>query len=60
MAEPTDLDELRERYPDWTITERWLSAASGPDTRVLRAERGDALITAWIVVELARALRQSA
>jgi hypothetical protein len=45
--------------PEWNISEHWLSAASGPDTRVLHAQRGDTLISAWTVAELARALRQS-
>jgi len=53
-------ENRREQYAEWSISEHWLSAASGPDTRVFHAQRGGTLISAQTLAELAGALRQSA
>ena len=59
MTEPICLDRLREEWPDFEITERWQPATAGPDTRILQAQRGDVVVTAFTAADLERAMRQS-
>jgi hypothetical protein len=54
----TDVDQLRERYPGWDISESWTTAASGPDRRHLIASNGDITISAWTAAELAREIER--
>lgn len=43
----SDLDQLREQYPEWRFGSVWASACSGPDRRRLTAYRDGVLLTAW-------------
>jgi hypothetical protein len=52
-GDPTDLGELRQRFPAWHISVSWSTRATGPDARVLRAQHGSLVLTAWSVPELA-------
>jgi hypothetical protein len=54
-----ELDQLRARFPDWKISEHWITAASGPDMYYLHAERGDTDINAGSATELARLIRNA-
>ena len=54
MAEPTDLDRLREAHPLWAIGSVWASANSGPDQRRLTASREGIQLHAWDAAELSR------
>jgi hypothetical protein len=52
---PPDVAALREQFPRWAISLRWLTAASGPDQCLYLAVREDgAEVTAWSVATLAR------
>ncbi len=53
----TDLDELRDAFPEWRFGTVWASAASGPDKRRLTASRDGVLLTAWNRFELAEKIR---
>jgi hypothetical protein len=53
----TDLDMLRQNYPEWQFGSVWASAASGPDARRIYATRDGRLITAWTAAQLAAAIR---
>jgi hypothetical protein len=59
MAEPTDLDQLREQFPGWEIEAAWTTVATGPDRRVLHASRGDVTISAWTAEQLAREIGET-
>lgn len=39
-AVTSDLARLRERFPGWFFTACWVAAGSGPDRRMLIAQRG--------------------
>jgi hypothetical protein len=51
-AQRSDLDELRERFPEWRFGTVWASAATGPDARRLWATRDSITLTAWNAAEL--------
>jgi hypothetical protein len=53
----TDLDMLRQDYPEWQFGSVWASAATGPDARRIYATRDGRLITAWTAAQLAAAIR---
>jgi hypothetical protein len=53
----TDLDMLRQNYPEWQFGSVWATAASGPDARRIYATRDGRLITAWTAAQLAAAIR---
>jgi hypothetical protein len=57
MDHQTDLEDLREQFPDWRFGTIWASAASGPDARRLSATKDGILLTAWTAAELARDIR---
>lgn len=40
------LDELRERYPGWSIEPVWAARPSGPDFRAFCAQRNGVMIRA--------------
>lgn len=40
------LDELRERYPGWSIEPVWVARATGPDCRAFVAQRDGVTIRA--------------
>jgi len=54
MANDSELDRLRDRFPDWRIGARWVSAASGPDRRLVWATREGKTLTSWSAAALAR------
>ena len=55
MAEPTDLDRLREQqHPLWAIGAVWAGASSGPDRRKLTASREGIQLHAWDAAGLSR------
>lgn len=41
------LDELRQRYPSWTIEAEWVPRASAGDYRRLRAQYNGVTVTAY-------------
>jgi hypothetical protein len=49
-----DLDRLRAQHPDWHIDYNWTARGSGPDLRVLTANRGGVRLAGFSVAELAR------
>jgi hypothetical protein len=58
MEQRSDVDELREQFPDWRFGTVWASAASGPDKRRLYATRRGVTLTAWNRFELAADIRR--
>lgn len=57
--DPTDLGELRQCFPSWHITVSWITRATGPDARVLRAQHGSRVLTAWSAPELAEQIEDT-
>jgi hypothetical protein len=53
----TELDMLRQDYPEWQFGSVWATAASGPDARRIYATKDGRLITAWTAAQLAAAIR---
>lgn len=41
------LDDLRKRYPSWSLSADWAARSSAGDYRVLRAERDGVTVTAF-------------
>lgn len=58
MTEPTELDQLREDFPGWKITEHWVTVATGPDAYYLHAEGAHTDVNASTASEMASLLRQ--
>jgi hypothetical protein len=54
----SDLDQLREQFPSWTLGSIWTAAASGPDRRRLVAIRDGVILSAWDAGELAADIRR--
>jgi hypothetical protein len=48
------LAALRAEHPGWTITASWVTASTGPDVRLVRAERGTIRLVARDPGDLAR------
>lgn len=59
IEDPSDLTALRQQYPGWQITAHWLVAASGPDVRVLLAQRDGAVVVAYTPVALAEQIENA-
>src|SRR5262249_46959573 len=59
MPERTDLDQLREQFPAWDITEHGTEVATGPGFYYIHAENGETNINASSPSELARLIRQA-
>ena len=57
-CQPSDLEQLRERFPDWSIEARWTVAGTGPDSRYLLASRGGVTVSAWTAEDLAAEIRR--
>jgi hypothetical protein len=55
---PDDITQLREQFPGWTFGTVWASAASGPDSRRIWAQRDGFLLSAWTATELAADIRR--
>jgi hypothetical protein len=53
-----DLGQLRQLFPEWLITARWHTAASGPDVRTLYAQCGGITLSAYSAEGLAAKIRQ--
>jgi hypothetical protein len=53
-----DIAQLREEFPGWTFGTVWASAASGPDSRRIWAQRDGFLLSAWTAPELAANIRR--
>jgi hypothetical protein len=56
--QPSDLDQLRDMFPDWSIEARWTVAGTGPDSRYLLASRGGVTLSGWTAEDLAAAIRR--
>jgi hypothetical protein len=54
----SDLDKLREQFPDWRFGTVWATAATGPDARRLWATRDGITLTAWNAAELSQGIRR--
>ena len=48
----TDLEMLRGRYPGWFFTTIWVAAGSGPDRRLLAAQRAGVVLSDLTVAGL--------
>jgi hypothetical protein len=53
MDEPSDLTDLRQRFPEWYFGAEWTTAATGPDRRRLWAVKEGTTYTAWSAAALA-------
>jgi hypothetical protein len=58
VIEPSDLDDLRQRFPAWQFSTVWATAASGPDQRRLIAYQGTVIVSAWEAAELAATIER--
>lgn len=47
VAEPDDVSQLRQRFPDWQFGTLWTAACSGPDHRSIIATKGPIILSAW-------------
>ncbi len=50
----SDIAELRQRHPLWSVGDVWTAVATGPDYRVLTAEREGITLRAPSAPELDR------
>ena len=57
-CQPSDLEQLRAAFPDWSIEARWTVAGTGPDSRYLLASRGGVTLSAWTAEDLAVQIRR--
>jgi hypothetical protein len=57
-SQPSDVEQLREQFPDWSIEARWTVAGTGPDSRYLLASRGGVTVSAWTSEDLAAEIRR--
>ena len=57
-SQPSDLAQLRDMFPDWSIEARWTVAGTGPDSRYLLASRGGVTVSAWTAEDLAVEIRR--
>jgi hypothetical protein len=57
-CQPSDLEQLREQFPDWEIEARWTVAGTGPDSRYLLASRVGVTLSAWTAEDLAAKIRR--
>ena len=55
---PDDIAQLREEFPAWVFGTVWATAASGPDSRRIWAQRDGFLPSAWTAPELAANIRR--
>jgi hypothetical protein len=52
------LDQLREQFPEWRFGAVWVTAASGPDQRLLVAVRNRVTLSAFDADNLAYNIRE--
>ena len=57
-CQPSDLEQLRDMFPDWQFEARWTVAGTGPDSRYLLASRGSVTLSAWTPEDLAAEIRR--
>jgi hypothetical protein len=57
-SQASDLDQLREQYPQWEIEARWVTTASGPDRCHWMAHRGPITVSGWTLGDLAAEIRR--
>jgi len=57
-CQPSDLEQLRAAFPDWSIEARWTVAGTGPDARYLLASKAGLTLSAWTAEDLAAEIRR--
>ena len=57
-SQPSDVEQLRDMFPDWQIEARWTVAGTGPDSRYLLAHKDDVTVSAWTPADLAAEIRR--
>jgi len=57
-CQPSDLEQLRATFPDWSIEARWTVAGTVPDSRYLLTSRGGVTVSAWTAEDLAAEIRR--
>ncbi len=56
-AATDDISRLREAHPDWFFTTVWAAAGSGPDRRLLVAQRHGVVLIDFTAEALSRKIR---
>ena len=59
MNGTSDIGRLRAAHPHWAFTSIWISAASGPDFRIIAASREGIQVQARTEAELSAQIRDA-